>query len=314
VSAEKALTTILLTTLLFSIIPFTTAQEEFEWNRRIPFIGAQPTLVLMVQFSDVRMSISRAQAEQIVKVVDNFVRTSSYGRTWLEYTIHPRVLTLPKPMAYYGGPSQGAQRGDDNARILEYHLTTIRLAKQEGLDLSNYKHIIVIHAGKDEAAGGTANDIWSHCHCVAPKILYFLIEQYGFDVVEAELRKNPQTQWAVELFMHRTRDGRGHLIAGIETVAEFDIPSTMAHEFTHSMWIPDHYVYRKDGYSGGSEVGVWTNMDYGPFLDPPVDIDGWSKYLLGWIEAVTVEQNGEYTIHTLDKPDEPHGLINPDKR
>jgi hypothetical protein len=52
VSAEKALTTILLTTLLFSIIPFTTAQEEFEWNRRIPFIGAQPTLVLMVQFSD----------------------------------------------------------------------------------------------------------------------------------------------------------------------------------------------------------------------------------------------------------------------
>jgi M6 family metalloprotease-like protein len=311
VSAEKALTTILLTTLLFSTIPFTTAQEEFEWNRRIPFIGAQPTLVLMVQFSDVRMSISRAQAEQIVKVVDNFVRTSSYGRTWLEYTIHPRVLTLPKPMAYYGGPSQGAQRGDDNARILEYHLTTIRLAKQEGIDLSNYKHIIVIHAGKDEAAGGTANDIWSHCHCVAPKILYFLIEQYGFDVVEAELRKNPQTQWAVELFMHRTRDGRGHLIAGIETVAEFDIPSTMAHEFTHSMWIPDHYVYRKDGYSGGSEVGVWTNMDYGPFLDPPVDIDGWSKYLLGWVEAVTVEQNGEYTIHTLDKPDEPHGLIIP---
>jgi hypothetical protein len=60
-----------------------------------------------------------------------------------------------------------------DARILEYHLTTIRLAKQEGLDLSNYKHIIVIHAGKDEAFGGTANDIWSHCLCVAPEVLYF---------------------------------------------------------------------------------------------------------------------------------------------
>jgi M6 family metalloprotease-like protein len=311
VSAEKALTTILLTTLLFSIIPFTTAQEEFEWNRRIPFIGAQPTLVLLVQFSDVRMSISRAQAEQIVKVVDNFIRTASYGRTWLEYTIHPRVLTLPKPMAYYGGPSQGAQRGDDDSRLDEYHLTTIRLAKQEGIDLSNYKHIIIIHAGKDEAGGGTANDIWSHCNCATPKILYFLIEKYGFDALEAELRKNPQTQWAVELFMHRTRDGRGHLISGIETVAEYDDPGTMAHEFTHSMWIPDHYVYGKDGYSVGSEVGVWTNMDMGPFLDPPVDIDGWSKYRLGWVEAVTVEQNGEYTIHTLDKPDEPHGLIIP---
>jgi M6 family metalloprotease-like protein len=312
VSAEKALTTILLTTLLFSTIPFTTAQEEeFEWNRPIPFIGAQPTLVLMVQFTDVKMSISRAQAEQIVKVVDNFIRTASYGRTWIDYTIHPRVLTLPKPMAYYGGPSPGAQRGDDSDRIIEYHLTTIRLAKQEGIDLSKYKHIIIIHAGKDEAAGGTANDIWSHCHCVAPKILYFWIEKNGFDVVEADLRKNPRTQWVVELFMHRTRDGRGHLIAGIETVAEYDIPAVMAHEFTHSMWIPDHYVYGKDGYSGGSEVGVWTNMDYGPFLDPPVDIDGWSKYRLGWVEAVTVERDGEYTIHTLDKPDEPHGLIIP---
>jgi M6 family metalloprotease-like protein len=296
--------------LTIPLLPGSTAQQiEIEWNRRIPFVGAQPTLVLMVQFTDVKMSISRAQAEQIVKVVDNFVRTSSYGRTWLEYTIHPRVLTLPKPMAYYGGPSQGAQRGDDRARILEYHLTTIRLAKQEGIDLSNYKHIIIIHAGQDEAAGGTANDIWSHC--LMSKGLYFLIEQYGFDVVEAELRKNPQTQWAVELFMHRTRDGRGHLIAGIETVAEYDIPAVMAHEFTHSMWIFDHYVYGKDGYGVGSEVGVWTNMDAGPFLDPPVDIDGWSKYLLGWVEAVTVEQNGEYTIHTLDKPDEPHGLIIP---
>jgi M6 family metalloprotease-like protein len=312
VSAEKALTTILLTTLLFSTIPFTTAQEEeFEWNRRIPFIGAQPTLVLMVQFSDVRMSISSAQAEQIVKVVDNFVRTASYGRTWLEYTIHPRVLTLPKPMAYYGAPSQGAQRGDDDSRLIEYFLTTIRLAKQEGLDLSNYKHIIIIHAGKDEAAGGTANDIWSVCYCVVPEILYFFIEKYGFDVVEAELKKDPLTQWAVELFMHRTRDGRGQLISGIETVAEYDIPAVMAHEFTHSMWISDHYVYGKDGYSVGSEVGIWTNMDMGPFLDPPVDIDGWSKYLLGWVEAVTVERDGEYTIHTLDKPDEPHGLIIP---
>jgi M6 family metalloprotease-like protein len=296
--------------LTIPLLPGSTAQQiEIEWNRRIPFIGAQPTLVLLVQFSDVRMSISSAQAEHIVKVVDNFVRTASYGRTWLDYTIHPRVLTLPKAMAYYGGPSQGAQRGDDKARIIEYHLTTIRLAKQEGIDLSNYKHIIIIHAGKDEAAGGTANDIWSHC--LMSKGVYFLIEQYGFDVVEAELSKNPQTQWAVELFMHRTRDGRGHLIAGIETVAEFDIPSTMAHEFTHSMWIFDQYVYRKDGYSGGNEVSVWTNMDYGTFLDPPVDIDGWSKYLLGWVEAVTVEQNGEYTIHTLDKPDEPHGLIIP---
>jgi M6 family metalloprotease-like protein len=293
-------------------MPYSTAQqEEFEWNRPIHFLGGQPTLVLMVQFSDIKMSITLAQVEKIVKVVDNFVRTSSYGKMWLEYTIYPKVLTLPKPMSYYGGPPNGAQRGDDNSRIIEYHLITVNLVKREGIDLANYKHIIVIHAGKDEAGGGSANDLWSHCLCGAPKILHFLIEQYGFDTVEMELRKDPRTRWIVELFMQRARDGRGHLISGIETVAEYDFPAVMAHEFTHSMWIFDHYVYGKDGYSGGSEVGVWTNMDAGSYLDPPVDIDGWSKYLLGWVEAVTVERDGEYVIHTLDKPDEPHGLIIP---
>ncbi|BAJ49939.1 hypothetical protein CSUB_C0075 [Candidatus Caldarchaeum subterraneum] len=287
-----------------------TGQEEFEWNRQIPFLGAQPTLVLLVQFSDVKLSISRTQAEQIVKIVDSFVRDASYGKTWLEYTIHPKVITLPKPMSYYGGPSAGAQRGDDNQRILEFHLTTIQLAKKDGVDLSQYKHVITIHAGKDEATGGSANDIWSHCNCVAPKILYFLIEQYGFDTVESELKRQGY-DWLVELFMHRTRNGEGRLLSGIETVAEYDFPSVMAHEFTHSMWISDLYVYAKDGYSTGSEVGIWTNMDAGSFFDPPVDIDGWSKYLLGWVEAITVEKDGEYTIHTLDKPDEPHALIMP---
>jgi hypothetical protein len=114
--AARVSALLLILLLTMPLIPFTTAQEEFEWNKPIHFLGSQPTLVLMVQFTDVKMSISRAQAEQIVKVVDNFVRTASYGRTWIDYTIHPRVLTLPKPMAYYGGPSPGAQRGDDSDR------------------------------------------------------------------------------------------------------------------------------------------------------------------------------------------------------
>ncbi|MEM2036765.1 MAG: hypothetical protein QXG21_04320 [Candidatus Caldarchaeum sp.] len=305
-------TTILLTLfVLMSIyMPFAAGQqEEVRWHEPIPFLGPQPTLVLLVDFSDVKMRISTSQAAQLVKIVDDFVRSSSYGKTWLEYYIHPKVITLPKQMSYYGGPSSGAQRGDDKNRILEYHLTTIKYAKErERIDLSRFKHVILIHAGKDEAVGGTANDIWSHCNCVAPRILYKLIEQFGFDAVEQDLRRQ-NYDWVVELFMHRGKDGKGNLLAGIMTVAEEDYPAVLAHEFTHSMWISDHYVYAEDGYSAGSEVGVWTNMDAGPFLNPPVDIDGWSKYLIGWIEVIEVQQSGEYVIHTLDKPDEPHALL-----
>lgn len=94
-------------------------------------------------------------------------------------------------------------------------------------------------------------------------------------------------------------------------MAEEDTPSVMMHEFTHSMWIVDLYVYGKDGYNAGSGVGVWLNTDLRPFLDPTVDIDRWSKYLLGWVEAPEVNRDKGYTIHISDKPDESHGLLIP---
>ncbi len=295
--------------LIVSVVPVYSQQEKVEWHKPRPFLGAQKTLVVLVDFTDVRMRISVDQARQIVEVVNRFVKTASYGKAWLDYTVYPKVITLPQTMAYYGAPEPGAQRGDNRARINEYHLTIMRYIKErERIDITQFKHLIIIHAGKDEAAGGSPNDIWSHCFSFP--ILNDWIEQYGFDRVESELRRQGG-DWIVELLMHRTRDGKGHLLAGIETVAEEDFPAVMAHEFTHSMWISDHYVYSKDGYSQGSEVGVWTNMDYGSFLNPPVDIDGWSKYILGWIEPVMVNKDGEYVIHTLDKPDEPHALIIP---
>jgi len=51
-------------------------------------------------------------------------------------------------------------------------------------------------------------------------------------------------------------------------------------------------------------------MATGAFLDPPADIDGWSKYILGWIDATTVDSpQGEYTIYTLDSAQEPKALL-----
>jgi len=305
-------------TLVFSIIlcltlfifPVSYAQEEkIEWNRPIHFLGGQHTLVLMVDFTDVKFSSSIQKVEQIVKIVDNFIRTSSYGKAWLDYYIYPKVITLSKPMSYYGTPQAGAQRGDDDSRTLEFKAEVIRFVKEKsGIDITKFTHIIIVHAGGDEAVSSSPNDIWSHC--MMSKALYFFIEKYGFDTIEQYLRKEGYGI-LVDILMHKKPDGEGHLLAGVETVAEIDMPSVMMHEFTHSLWIFDHYVYAKDGYSAGSEVGVWTNMDFGPFLDPPVDIDGWSKYLLGWVNAIEIEDDGEYVIHTLDKPDEPHALIIP---
>ncbi|MEN2974512.1 MAG: hypothetical protein ABDH32_02905 [Candidatus Caldarchaeales archaeon] len=304
----------LLTLSSLSILSVGDAQEDeikIEWNRPIHFLGPQRTLVLIVEFSDVRFRSSIQKVEEIVDIVNRFIKSSSYGKTWLDYYIYPKIITLPKNMAYYGGPSPGAQRGDDNARSLEFKYLAIKFFKERsGKDITEFKHVIIVHAGGDEAASGSPNDIWSHCMMSKP--IYLLGEEYGLDAIyEMLMSQGPEYQMVADILMHKKPDGEWHLIAGVETVAEEDMPSVMMHEFTHSMWIYDHYVYSKDGYSAGSEVGVWTNMDAGPMLDPPVDIDGWSKYLLGWVEAVEVKEDGEYIIHTLDKPDEPHGIIIP---
>jgi hypothetical protein len=80
-------------------------------------------------------------------LITPYIRGSlRFQNQWLTTAGHPRE-----------------HRGETLNVHLNIKLTTIRLAKQEGIDLSKYKHIIIIHAGKDEAAGGTANDIWSHC-------------------------------------------------------------------------------------------------------------------------------------------------------
>jgi M6 family metalloprotease-like protein len=294
---------------LILVVPVNAQEEKFEWGKPMPMTGPQKTLVLMIEFSDVKFS-NPQKAEQVVKMLNDFIKRSSYGKAWLDYYIYPKVITLPKPMSYYGAPEPGNQRGDGKGSN-EYLLATIKFIKEKsGLDITEFKHIIMIHAGSDEAISGSPNDLWSFCACGVNKLLHFLIEKYGFDEVEDYLLKNGY-DYIVELYMHRKKDGTGHLLNGIETVAEEDMPSVMMHEFTHSLWISDLYVYAEDGYSAGSEVGVWSNMDYGPFLDPPVDIDGWSKYLLGWIEVTEVKNDGKYTIHTLDKAEEPHALIIP---
>ncbi|MCS6770098.1 MAG: hypothetical protein NZ570_06665, partial [Candidatus Caldarchaeum sp.] len=139
-----------------AVIPAaTTQQQEVEWHKPVHFLGAQTVLVLLVEFSDVKMRVSARQVEQMVMAVDEFVRSSSYGKAWLEYQVHPNVITLPKPMSYYGAPKSGAQRGDDNAKITEYHATIIKTAKErERIDISRFRHILVVHAGKNEAVGG----------------------------------------------------------------------------------------------------------------------------------------------------------------
>jgi len=261
------------------------------WKPR-PVLGPQNTLVLLIDFSDTRFRSSLGEVRSLVDVVDQWFRRSSYGKMYINYTIYEEVLTLPGAMSSYGAPEAGNERGDDSAKGQAYISDALDLVTSKtNLNLEDYKHIVLMHAGGDEAVSGNPNDIWSHCDCVGPI---------------ADENPSQEASWVIT-------DDSGqitHAFWGISTFSEDEHWAVFAHEYTHSLGVTDLYVYGTDGYSAGPGVGFWSNMATGAFLDPPADIDGWSKYILGWIDATTVDSpQGEYTIHTLDSAQEPKALL-----
>ena len=223
--------------------------------------------------------------------VDGWFRESSYGKMSIDYTIHEDLITLPNTMADYGAPKAGDQRGDDPDRSKSYFCDSLTAIPDA--TLSQYKHIVLIHAGGDEAVTSDAYDIWSKCDCAGP--------------IADEDPANEAT-WVIT-------DQAGqitHAFWGVSTFSEDESWPILAHEYTHSLGIADLYVYGTDGYSEGVGVGFWSNMATGAFLDPPSDIDGWSKYILGWVQAVPVNSTqGEFTIYSLDSNNEPKALLIP---
>jgi len=264
--------------------------EITPWKPR-PVLGPQTTIVLLVEFSDVRFRSSIPEITALVDHVDNWFRKSSYGKMYIDYTIHEDILTLPNTMSSYGVPVAGNERGDDPDRANIYIIDTLNyVITQRNVDLRPYKHIVIIHAGGDEANSGNPNDIWSYCDCTGP-------------IADED---PSQASWV--LYDENRRIS--HVFWGVSTFSEDEPWAVFVHEYTHSLGVSDLYVYGPDGYSVGPGIGFWSNMAAGAMLDPPADIDGWSKYILGWIQATTVESSqGEYTIHTLDSAEEPKALL-----
>jgi M6 family metalloprotease-like protein len=261
------------------------------WKPR-PVLGPQRTLILPVQFQDVRFRSSIADIRALVDHVDNWFRKSSYGRMYINYTIYEQVIKLPKTMSSYGAPAAGMQLGDDPSRADAYIVDTLNtIITKTNVDLSSYQHVVLMHAGGDEANTDNPNEIWSYCDCVGP-------------IAEEDPRK--EASWV----LYDESGKITHAFWGISTFSEDEHWAVFVHEFSHSLGVSDLYVYGTDGYSEAPGIGFWSNMATGSVLDPPVDIDGWSKYILGWIEATTVESpQGEYTIHTLDSSNDPKALL-----
>jgi M6 family metalloprotease-like protein len=252
-------------------------------------VGTQKVLVLLVEFSDVTHDVSPVNHDTAFFTslifgnsfsnMNHYLKAVSYNKFDITGTIDSKngwhVST--QTMAYYGS---------DIYRTPDLVKEAVDAAGVAGLDFSEYDqdldgkvdHLMIVHAGADEATTGNPNDIWSH--------------SYGFSAYPTAT-----TGISVDKYIINS---------------EFNYLGVFAHEFMHSLGAPDLYD------TGGSERPVWdwcimaygsyggTPYGYSPsqlcgYLKSDIDADSGTG-LNGWLSINTISQNGSYNVTQLSDP------------
>jgi immune inhibitor A len=162
----------------------------------------------------------------------------------------------PNDMEYYGKPEGGSH---DSRNFYQLVAEAVRDADPY-VDFSDYDTnndriidgICLVHAGRDQATGGSQNSIWSKQ-----------------SVYPGTLRVD------------------GVYVGYYFTVSEFSPVGVYVHEFGHMLGLPD--LYDTDYTSTG--VGVWDVMGSGAWNDwgrTPSHPSAWSKLHLGWIDPTVI--------------------------
>lgn len=284
-----------------------------------PSTGYQKSLVILVEFPDVRFTIDNPQ-EHYEKMLngDTF---SDYGSTGsarqyflensgnkfdISFDIIGPVL-LDKNSDYYG---ENDYWGEDK-RAYEVVIDACNKLAQENFDFSIYDknddgeidNVYVFYAGYGEADGGGPSTIWPHSWEMTDAGVH--IEYNGLKLnhyaCSNELQYYPDSR-----FMP---DGIG----------------TFCHEFCHVMGLPD--IYSTIG-GGAFTPESWTLLDSGSYNNlsrTPPYLSSFERYAFNWLEPnditladiVTLrpigESNEAYIIHT-DKANEYFILENRQQR
>jgi M6 family metalloprotease-like protein len=119
-------------------------------------------------------------------------------------------------------------------------------------------HLLIIHAGNDQASSSNPSDIWSHRSLWWPPIAA----------------------------------GDGITFNSYAIVAENDPMGIFAHEFGHDLGLPDLY----NTTDGKSVVGKWELMDVGSWnlnstgVSRPAHMGAWCKADMGWIQPIVINE------------------------
>ncbi|MFG2914648.1 immune inhibitor A domain-containing protein [Kitasatospora sp. NPDC048298] len=148
-------------------------------------------------------------------------------------------------------------------------------------------HFQIVHAGEDKSAGGGKQGtkaLWAH-------------RSYVYGNLQGTAGPEGNKLGGVQV-------GSSGLWIGDYTMQpENGGLGVFAHEYGHDLGLPD--LYDTAGKGIDNSVGFWSLMSSGSWLgegknsigDMPNDLDGWSKYQLGWLNADRAKAGTESTHH-----------------
>ena len=262
-----------------------------------PHHGSPRAIVILAEFPDAKCStkdagdyFNRMLNEEGFKLWgstgsarDYFIDSSS-GKFKPDFDLYGPV-TLPEPMAYYGGNDEA---GDDlHPADLAVHACQLL---DDKVDFRQYDHdgdglidnVFIFYAGRGEASGGSDDTVWPHSWDVR-SAYYGTGKQFIFDGVELG-------HYAC------TNEWKGDRPDGI---------GTFVHEFSHVLGLPDLYVTA--GGNAGFTPGSWDVMDYGPYSNlsrTPPAYSTYCRYAMEWIEPKVLEKADNLSLNPLSESNE----------
>ena len=246
-------------------------QTKFLVDGSFPATGKRKLLVLLVNYSDTKTTYTQQNFYDMMNKEGyggigsfrDYYKEQSYGQLDIDVTVTDWI-TLPKSKAAYG--PEGAAEMIYDALSIATKTIDIKQFDNDGDGILD--GLAVIHQGTGQEISGNSSDIWSHSAVV-----------YGqtFDGVTVRRYTIEPEQLALEKPCMAT--------IGV-----------ICHEFGHALGAPDFYDSDYSGSGGEFKgTGAWDILGGGAWLgyygDRPAGINGWQKYIFGWTEPKTLEND-----------------------
>ena len=260
--------------ILMALIPLFCAVEYGHGliGRPKSNLGGQRVIVLPIYYPNLFPSTSELEINQLMQQADEYYQDVSYGKTWLEWTIHHWIL-LENNAEYYG---QDAALDSDTDSILADQMVMEAVRKVDAtIDFNDFDRLVIFHAGYGMQSSGSNGDSarskWlSTCH----RPVHILT-------------------------------GDNVMINSVSIVAEFEGTlsqlGVLVHELGHDFGADDLYYDNDMSTPEELDVEDWCLMSSGNWLDgqrTPCHMCLYSKLDIGFLDEsqIVPTQNGTYTF------------------